>query len=222
MQAFDSVCARCRRANEKLFLKGDKCLSPKCPMVRRAYAPGVHGVAARPGAAGGKGGSGKGGSRGGSEYGKQLREKQALRATYGIRERQLKKYYALAVGKKGVTGEMLIKYLESRLDNVVFRMGFGTSRAHARQLVGHGMFSVNGRATNIPSFQVSKDDVVKIKETKQSKPVFIGLADRLANKTLPNWAERVDTYTAKVTATPGLEPHEMPVDVQMIVEFYSR
>jgi len=194
-------------------------------MVRRAYAPGVHGVASRPQGGGSQGGSksgGKGGNRGGSEYGRQLREKQALRATYGIRERQLKKYYAQAVRKKGVTGEILIQYLESRLDNVVFRMGFGTSRPHARQLVNHGMFSVNGRATDIPSFQVSKDDVVAIKETKKSKPVFVGLADRLTNKTLPVWLERVDTFSAKVTGNPGLEPHEMPVDVQSIVEFYSR
>lgn len=190
-------------------------------MVRRPYAPGVHGVAARPGA-NSKGGGSKGGSRGGSEYGKQLREKQALRATYGIRERQLKKYYALAVRKKGVTGEMLIQYLESRLDNVVFRMGFGASRAHCRQLVGHGMFKVNDRPTNIPSFQVSQGDVVAIKETKKSKPTFADLPDRLANKTLPSWAERVDTYSGKVTGTPMLEPHEMPVDVQAIVEFYSR
>lgn len=186
-------------------------------MVRRAYIPGVHGVAGRP-----SGAPSGGGNRGGSEYGRQLREKQALRAAYGIRERQLKKYYALAVRKKGVTGETLIQYLESRLDNAVYRLGFGSSRAHARQLVNHGMFSVNGRATDIPSFQVSKDDVIAIKETKRSKPTFADLADRLTNKTLPIWLEKVDTYSAKVVGTPGLEPHEMPVDVQSIVEFYSR
>jgi len=218
MQAFDSVCGRCRRAGEKLFIKGEKCAAPTCPVARRTYIPGVHGAPSRSKS----GGQGGGGNRNVSEFGRQLREKQALRAAYGIRERQLKKYYNEAIRKKGVTGEMLIQYLESRLDNAVFRLGYGSSRAHARQLVGHGMFSVNGRSTDIPSFQVKKGDVIAIKETKKGKTVFTDLQDRLANKTLPMWLERVNAFEGKVTGTPGLEPHEMPVDVQSIVEFYSR
>jgi len=200
-------------------LKGDKCAQPKCPMIRRAYAPGNHGPANKP--AGGSGSSG-GGSRNTSDYGRQLREKQELRATYGIRERQLKKYYLQAIRKKGVTGEMLIQYLESRLDNVVYRLGYGSTRAQARQMVGHGMFSVNDRPVDIPSYQVKKDDVITVKETKRAKVTFVDLQEKVANKTLPIWLERVDTYSGKVTGTPSLEPHELPVDIQAIVEFYSR
>lgn len=187
-------------------------------MVRRAYAPGSHGAASR--AQGG--GQSQGGSRSGSEFGRQLREKQALRATYGIRERQLKKYYAQAIRKKGVTGEMLIQYLESRLDNTIYRLGFGISRSQARQMVGHGMFQVNGRAVDVPSFSVKNGDVITVKETKRGKVLFNELEDRLANKPLPNWLERVDTFNGKVIGTPSLQPHELPVDIQSIVEFYSK
>lgn len=208
--AFDSVCARCRRAGEKLFLKGEKCFTPKCPMVRRAYAPGVHGQAH-----GGRGGKV-------SDFGKRLREKQALRAMYGIRDRQLKKYYTEALRKKGVTADVLLERLESRLDNVVFRLGFGASRAHARQLVNHGLFSVNGRRVDIPSFKVSVGDVIAVKEGKRDKPVFQDLQERLANKVIPAWLAREGLYAGKVTSVPMLEVHEIPVDMQAIVEFYSR
>lgn len=207
--AFDSVCGRCRRAGEKLFLKGEKCLTPKCPMVRRPYAPGAHGQSRTSGG-------------GGSEYGKQLREKQALRAAYGLRERQLKKYYRAALRKRGVTADALLKLLESRLDNVVFRLGFGASRAHARQLVNHGLFTVNGRRVDIPSYEVRVGDVISVKESKRTKPVFADLQERLANKTLPSWLSRGDLYTGNVTDAPALEPHEIPVDLQAVVEFYSR
>jgi small subunit ribosomal protein S4 len=208
---FDSVCGRCRRAGEKLFLKGEKCFTPKCPIVRRPYAPGVHGTA-----------RGKGRPGSGSEYGKQLREKQALRAMYGLREHQLEKYYTEALRKEGVTADILLRRLEARLDNVVFRLGYGASRAHARQLVNHGLFTVNGRRVDIPSYAVNVGDVVAIKETKRQKPVFLGLQERLANKVLPSWLERVDLQSGKVIAPPEMLAHEVPVDMQAIVEFYSR
>ncbi len=215
--AFDSVCGRCRRSGEKLFIKGEKCSSPKCPMVRRAYTPGIHGPAQKGSSAPSSGGRGST-----SDYGRQLKEKQALRAAYGLRERQLKKYYLEAIKKKGVTGDFLIQRLESRLDNVVYRLGYGISRQHARQLVGHGMFALNGRSVDIPSLAVKKGDVITIKETKRKKIVFNDLQERLANKSLPNWLERTDTYSGKVVDTPILESHELPADVQAIVEFYSR
>lgn len=207
--AFDSVCGRCRRAGEKLFLKGEKCFTPKCPIVRRPYAPGVHGQSRSRGG-------------GGSEYGKQLKEKQALRAMYGIREHQLRKYYREALQKHGVTADALLERLESRLDNVVYRLGFGASRAHARQLVNHGLFTVNGRRVDIPSAEVRVGDVIAVKESKRPKAVFADLQERLANKTLPPWLSRVDLHTGKVTGPPVLEVHEVPVDLQAIVEFYSR
>lgn len=210
--AFDSVCGRCRRAGEKLFLKGEKCFTPKCPMVRRPYAPGAHGQ---------RGGRPVSADRG-SDFGRQLREKQALRAMYGLRERQLKKYYQEALRKRGVTAQALIERLEARLDNVVYRLGYGASRSHARQLVGHGLFAVNGRRVDVPSYAVKAGDVIAVKESKRGKTVFVGLQERLVNKTLPAWLERVDLHTGKVTQAPALEPHEVPVDMQAIVEFYSR
>lgn len=204
--AFDHVCARCRLAGEKLFLKGEKCFTPKCPMVRRPYAPGIHGQKRRTS----------------TEYGKQLREKQALRAIYGIRERQLRKYFEAARTQRGITAEALIGGLESRLDNVVFRLGFGASRPHARQIVHHGLVTVNGRSLDLPSYAVRLGDLVSIKEAKRAKPVFASLAERVRSQPLPSWLERVDTWSGKVTGEPKLEPHEVPVDLRAIVEFYSR
>lgn len=209
--AFDAVCGRCRRAGEKLFLKGEKCFTPKCPMVRRPYAPGVHGPA-----------QARRSSRRGSDFGKQLREKQALRAMYGLRDRQLKTYYAAALRSKGVTSDALLGRLESRLDNVVFRLGYGSSRAHARQIVGHGLCTVNGRRVDVPSYGVRVGDVIALKESKRGKAVFADLEERLVNKVLPPWLERVDLFTGKVVGAPTLAPHEVPVDLQAVVEFYSR
>ncbi len=204
--AFDHVCARCRLAGEKLFLKGEKCFTPKCPIVRRPYAPGIHGQKRRTT----------------TEYGKQLREKQALRAIYGIRERQLRNAFETARTRRGVTAEALVNNLESRLDNVVFRLGFGTSRPHARQLVNHGLLSVNGRRVTIPSYHVHSGDSVSVKESKREKPVFAGLIERTRSQPLPKWLERVDAWTGKVIGEPSLEVHEIPVDLRAIVEFYSR
>lgn len=204
--AFDHVCARCRLAGEKLFLKGEKCFTPKCPMVRRPYAPGIHGQKRRTA----------------TDYGKQLREKQALRAIYGIREHQLRNYFESARARHGVTAEALMRSLESRLDNVVFRLGFGASRPHARQLVNHGLVAVNSRSVTIPSYRVRPGDLVGIKEGKREKPVFVGLVDRIRTQPLPKWLERQDSWTGKITDEPRLEAHEVPVDLRAIVEFYSR
>lgn len=204
--AFDHVCARCRLAGEKLFLKGEKCFTPKCPMVRRPYPPGIHGQKRRTS----------------TEYGRQLREKQALRAMYGIREGQLSSYVAAARRERGVTADFLIQRLEARLDNVVFRLGFGASRAHARQLVQHGLIAVRDRRVDIPSYEVRQGEIITVKESKRGKPVFQGLAERVRAKALPSWLERVDTWSGRVTAEPRLEAHEVPVDLRAIVEFYSR
>lgn len=205
--AFDHVCARCRLAGEKLFLKGEKCFTPKCPMVRRPYAPGLHGQKRR---------------RSPTEYGKQLREKQALRAMYGIRERQLRNYVTAARHERGVTADFLIGRLESRLDNVVFRAGFGASRPQARQLVQHGLITAKGRRVDIPSYGVAVGDRIAVKEGKRIKPIFENLAERVRGKPLPGWLERVDEWTVTVTGEPRLEPQEITVDLRAIVEFYSR
>lgn len=203
---FDHVCSRCRLAGEKLFLKGEKCFTPQCPVVRRPYAPGIHGQRRRTP----------------TEYGRQLREKQALRAVYGIRERQLHRYVAEARRVRGVTATLLIGRLEGRLDNVVYRLGFAWSRPHARQLVNHGLMAVNGRRIDIPSYQVRVGDIVAIKDSKREKPIFADLAERIRAKPLPSWLERQDTWTGKVIGESGLEPHEIPVDLRAIVEYYSR
>lgn len=204
--AFDHVCARCRLAGEKLFLKGEKCFTPKCPMVRRPYPPGVHGQKRRTA----------------TEYGRQLREKQALRALYGIREGQLSTYVTAARRERGVTADFLIQRLEARLDNVVFRLGFGASRAHARQLVQHGLITIHDRRVDIPSCEVHSGDTIAVKMSKRGKSVFQGLAERVRAKGLPTWLERVDTWTGRVTAEPSLEAREVPVDLRAIIEFYSR
>ena len=205
--AFDHVCARCRSASEKLFLKGEKCFTPKCPLVRRPYAPGVHGQSRRKTV---------------TEYGRQLREKQALRAIYGIRERQLQKYFEEARSRRGVTADALVARLESRLDTVVHRLGFSLSQPHARQLVYHGFITVNGRPVNVPSYEVGIGDSIGIKEARRGAAPFLALAERTQTKPLPAWLERTDTWTAKVSQEPQPAPQDIPVDLRSVVEFYSR
>ncbi|MDP3685571.1 MAG: 30S ribosomal protein S4 [bacterium] len=204
--AFDHVCARCRLAGEKLFLKGEKCFTPKCPIVQRPYPPGIHGQKRRTP----------------TEYGAQLKQKQALRAIYNIRERQLERYFREAHAERGVTADALVSRLESRLDRIVYRLGFGQSQTHARQLVHHGLITVNGRRVDLPSYPVQVNDLIQVKESKQGKPVFADLAERLATKTLPPWLARENPWTGKVTAVPQPDPTEIPVDLRAVVEFYSR
>lgn len=200
------VCRLCRREGTKLFLKGDKCYTDKCPVSRRAYPPGQHGQARRKL----------------SEYGVQLREKQKARRVYGVLEGQFRRYFERAESKKGVTGELLLQNLESRLDNVVYRMGLGSSRAEARQLVRHNHFLVNGRRVNIPSFLVRPGDEVAVREQSRDKAHFKVLTQGVARLT-PAWLEvNLEDMKGKVLRLPTREEIDAPVQEQLIVELYSR
>ena len=207
----EAKCKICRRAGTKLFLKGEKCLSPKCPMVRRPYPPGQKGKR-RPTPL--------------SEYGKQLREIQKLKSWYNLRERQFKKYVKEVLAKRGKVedlGEILIRLLEKRLDNVIFRLGFATSRAQARQLVNHGHFLVNKRSVNIPSYQVRKGDVISIKPQKAKKANFQNLKNLLKKHNLPSWLKLdLEKLEGKVIGEPTLEEAAPPVEISSIFEYYSR
>ena len=201
-------CASCRRAGEKLFLKGERCFSPKCAITRRAYAPGQHGQ--------------KGGGRR-SEYGIQLNEKQKVKGIYGVRERQFRKYYEKAIRKEGVTGDIMLTTLERRLDNVVYRLGLAGSRREARQLVSHKHFALNGTLTNIPSHEIRVGDVVTIKDTSLKSPSFQERLKKMDIKSLPKWVE-FDAAKGEVTiiALPAVTDVDHQPQMQLIIEFYSR
>jgi small subunit ribosomal protein S4 len=202
-----SVCRICRREGAKLFLKGARCYTKKCSFERRPSPPGQHGVRRR-----------KVG-----DFGLQLREKQKVRRVYGVLERQFRNYFRAAETHTGVTGEYLLRSLELRLDNVVFRMGFATSRAQARQLVGHGHFAVNGRPTNIPSFEVKAGDRVEVREGRRSRDPFKTAKETLRSHQAPDW---LTIDAAKLSGTVVDQPRrdQMPLDLneQLVVEFYSR
>jgi len=199
------VCRLCRREGMKLYLKGDRCYTDKCAIARRGYAPGQHGH----------------NKKKLTGYGIQLREKQKLKRVYGIMEGQFKKYFEEAERRKGITGENLLQILETRLDNVVFRMGFASSRAQARQLVRHGHFRVNGKKVNIPSYLVKVGDVISVKETSKDIAVIRENAD--ANRTVPKWIEvDRDNLEGKIVALPSREDIDIPVQEHLIVELYSR
>ncbi|HBM81465.1 MAG: 30S ribosomal protein S4 [Clostridiales bacterium] len=199
------VCRLCRREGIKLYLKGDKCYSDKCPVAKRAYAPGQHGQSRKKL----------------SNYGLQLREKQKAKRIYGILETQFRGYYRKADKKKGITGENLLKMLEMRLDNVIFRLGFANSRAEARQLVRHEHFSVNGSKVNIPSYQVKVGDVIAVRESSKNIDKFKALAE--VSKTVPQWLEvNMESLEGKVVAEPKREDIDIPVQETLIVELYSR
>ncbi|MBN1963720.1 MAG: 30S ribosomal protein S4, partial [Anaerolineae bacterium] len=202
----------CRREGEKLFLKGSRCLSPKCSFERRSYPPGQHGRDAqfRRGRA--------------SDYSLQLREKQKARRIYGVLERQFRRYFRDAVKRPGLTGTNLLVILESRLDNTVYRLGLAESRAHARQLVAHGHFSVNGRRTNIPSYVVTPGDKITVREESRKRPYFRDLRQALEGRPpIPEWLE---LKTAQLEGTALRKPERSDIDLtineQLIVEFYSR
>jgi len=207
----EAKCKICRRAGTKLFLRGEKCLSPKCPMVRRPYPPGQKGKR-RPTPL--------------SEYGKQLREIQKLKSWYNLRERQFKKYVKEVLAKRGKVedlGEILIRLLEKRLDNVIFRLGFATSRSQARQLVNHGHFLVNKRSVNIPSYQVRKGDMISIKPQKVKRANFQNLKNLLKKHNLPSWLRLdLEKLEGKVIGEPTLEEAAPPVEISSIFEYYSR
>ena len=201
------VCRLCRREGKKLYLKGDRCVSGKCALDRRNTAPGQHGAAKK-----------KMG-----EYGIQLREKQATRRYYGILEKQFKNYYEEAARQQGMTGENLLKLLERRFDNVVYRMGMASSRKEARQLVLHGHFTINGKKANIPSILVRSGDVIAVAENFKKSEKCKALAEALETKTSPKWLE-VDkaNFVAKVVALPEREDIDFPFEEQLIVELYSK
>ena len=201
-------CRRCRREGMKLYLKGDRCYTPKCAVERRKNAPGQHGLSRRKP----------------SQFAIQLREKQKLRRTYGLSERQFKLTFAKAEKMKGVAGENFISLLERRLDNVIFRLGFATNRAQARQLVNHGHVLINGRKVDIPSYITKPGEGVSLKEKTRSIPFVQECAERAKTRLVPQWLEvNPETITGKVTGVPGREDFsDVQVNDKLIVEFYSR
>ena len=203
----DEQCRICRREGQKLFLKGSRCYSDKCSVTRRNYAPGEHGQ----------------GRKKLSEYGTQLREKQKTKSFYGVGEKQFRKYFKMAENKKGITGEMLLQILESRLDNVVYRAGFGVSRAQARQLVNHGHFDVNGVKTDIPSFLVKSGDVISVREIKKDSKIIKENLETNKARPIPEWIEKnADKLEAKVVRLASREDVDLPVEEHLIVELYSK
>ena len=208
------VCRLCRREGEKLFLKGERCFTPKCAFERRSFAPGQHG----------KSGSRSRSATGReSDFARQLRAKQKARRVYGTLERQFHGYYGIAQKRRGLTGFNLLQILESRLDNVVFRLGFATSRAQARLLVTHGHFTVNGRRTDIPSMQVNAGDTVQVREGSRETTYFKELVDLAEKRTFPSWLVRdLKTLTGTVQRLPERAEIDGNLNEQLIVEFYSR
>ncbi len=201
-------CKQCRRAGEKLFLKGDRCNTPKCAMVKRNYPPGFHGP--------------KGRSRQ-TDYGLQLTEKQKARKAYNLLEKQFKLTFDRASSKKGDVGENLLKLLEMRFDNVVYRLGFSESKIKARQLVNHGHFLVNDKKVNIPSYTVKPGDVISIKEKSKKIKHFKELSEKLKNYQAPGWLNLDQKeLKGKVLHEPNIKEIQSNINVQMIVEFYSR
>lgn len=199
-----AVCKLCRREGKKLFLKGERCTSSKCSIERRSYAPGQHGQ----------------GRKKLTEYGLQLRAKQTARRFYGLSESQFHKYFMMAVRQAGVTGDNLLRICESRLDNIVYSLGWATSRAEARQLVTHGHFLVNGKRVDIPSYLCKAGDVVAIKKASLDSEKFKAILEKTG--TIPAWLEAGDDNTAKIVALPTREQIDVPVEEHLIVEFYSR
>ena len=202
-----AVCRLCRREGKKLFLKGERCYSEKCSLNQRAYAPGQHGQ----------------GRKKSSEYGLQLRAKQRARRFYGVNEKQFAHYFDIAARKQGVTGDNLLIILESRLDNVVYRTGFASSRAEARQLVGHGHFEVNGHRVDIASYRLSAGDVITVCEKSRTSEKIKAVVEANASRPVPAWCDvNREAFTVKVVNLPERDQIEAPVDVQPIVEFYSK
>jgi small subunit ribosomal protein S4 len=214
------VCRLCRREGEKLFLKGERCFTPKCSFERRSFAPGQHGRASGQGGAahGRRGGSGRE-----SDYAKQLRAKQKARRIYGIYERQFRRYYSKALKARGITGLMLLQILESRLDNVVFRLGYATNRAQARLLVTHGHFTVNGHRTDVPSATLTMGDVVAVREGSRKTTYFKDLPAVAETRNIPAWLSRdLNTFSGNVLRLPERPEIDGNLNEQLIVEYYSR
>ena len=204
----EAACRLCRRENLKLFLKGDRCYTDKCAFERRSYPPGQHGQRR---------------GRKISDYGIQLREKQKVKRIYGVLEKQFRKYYTRADRQKGITGTNLLILLERRLDNMVYRMGFASSRNQARQVVRHNHFTVNGRKVNIPSYQVKIGDVIEVREKSRKSPFILEAMETVVRREMPSWLE-VDgsNFRGIVKEFPNREVLTMPINEQLIVELYSK
>ena len=206
----DPVCRLCRSEGEKLFLKGDRCFSPKCAIERRSYPPGLHGKQSQF-------------HRKESDYGTQLRAKQKVRRLYGVLERQFRRYFGNAQRQKGLTGVNLLIILESRLDNVIYRLGLADSRPQARQLVTHGHFEVNGRKTNIPSFVLSEGDRVSVRENSKRTGYFKELGKTIDGRQVPAWLSLDNkALSGQVVSAPTREHIDVALNEQLIVEYYSR
>lgn len=202
-----SVCKQCRREGQKLFLKGQRCYTDKCAVGRRAYAPGQHGQ----------------GRRKTSEFGLQMRAKQMTKHYYGVLESQFRKYYDMAAKKQGKTGEEMLVLLERRLDNVVFRLGWASSRPEARQLVTHGHITVNGKRVNIPSYLIRTGEVVSIMDKSRKNGRVKAILEDNASRPVPKWLEENrEKLEGKVTALPARDEIDLPVDETLIVEYYSK
>jgi small subunit ribosomal protein S4 len=205
------VCKLCRREGEKLFLKGQRCFTPKCAFERRSYPPGEHGR------------DSQFRRRRVSDYSRQLREKQKTRRIYGITERQFRRYYRNAVQQRGLTGVNLLRMLERRLDNVVYRLGYAESRQQARMLVTHGHFNVNGRRTDIPSMLVGPGDLIEVREGSRKRTYFKEVGDVAEGRSIPTWLERdVKNLSGKIAKMPERADIDANLNEQLIVEYYSR
>ena len=203
----DEQCRRCRREGQKLFLKGSRCYSDKCSITRRNYAPGQNGQKKSKI----------------SEYGTQLREKQKTKAFYGVGEKQFRRYFDMASNSKGKTGEVLLQILESRLDNVVYRLGFASSRAQARMLVTHGAFEVNGHKVDIPSYLVKVGDVIAVREIRKDNGAIKIAVEENGSRPVPAWLEKdQEKLSGKVVTLATREDIDLPVEEHLIVELYSK
>ncbi len=204
----DPKCRLCRRAGEKLYLKGERCFTPKCPIVKRNYVPGQHGPGSRIRL---------------SEYGTQLKEKQKVKRTYGIAELQMRNYFEEAHRRGGETGSNFVQLLESRLDNVVYRLGIGTSRSHARQLVVHGQILINGKKVTIPSYGVRVGEVITVREKITAAPQFQDRLKSAKNASIPSWLSRDENaFKGTVVNTPQGADLQSGFNLQLLVEYYSR
>ncbi len=200
-------CRLCRREGEKLFLKGSRCYTDKCAVTRRQYAPGEHGQQRKKL----------------SEYGIQLREKQKAKKFYGVLENQFRKYFDMAAKAKGITGENLLRLLETRFDNIVYRLGFARSRTEARQLVRHGHFNINGRKVDIPSYILKPNDLIEVREGSRDNEIFKDILDVTGSKVVPEWLNADhEGLKGTVLAVPSREDVDLPVQEHMIVELYSK
>lgn len=205
----ENKCALCRREGTKLFLKGDRCFTTKCAIVKRNYAPGQHGQTAK--------------MKKITDYGKQLREKQSAKRIYGLRERQFSNYVSKARAKRDNSEDLLITFLESRLDNVVYRLGFTTSRVSARQLVNHGFVYVNGHKLDIPSYQVKPGDIISVNPHKSNKKLVNDIKEKIKSKETPKWLSFDKAkLEAKAIELPKLDMVDRGFNVKTIIEFYSR